>query len=242
MEGPLQRRRVAVDTRASAEIGAIVAVNRAVAEAVRAASNAGSLPVVLSRDCNSALGTLAGIGNAEIGVVWFDAHGDYNTPESSPSGFFDGMTLSVAVGDCHREVWARTGGRTFLSPARILLAATRDLDPLEKPRVERSEVQVAGAGGWDTFEAKLETLASRAAELYLHVDLDAIDPVEAPGVGFPAPGGFTEAQIAEAIAQIGRRFRIRAAAFTNYDAARDTGGKTAALTGRLLETVLLASA
>src|SRR5436309_2130353 len=93
----------AIETRTTFRVEAEVGVDLAdqVASGVRAARARSALPMILSGNCNTSVGTLAGLGH-EVGVVWFDAHGDFNTPETSPSGYFDGMALAIATGRCWR--------------------------------------------------------------------------------------------------------------------------------------------
>jgi arginase len=207
------------------EVDAIVAVNAALAAAVRRSTN--SLPIVVSGDCNSCLGTLSGLGSSHIGIIWFDAHGDMNTPETSPSGFFDGMSISIALGDCYPDVWSRLGNTHFIPAANVLLVATRDLDPLERPRIESSPVQMVQPPEMDIgLEPNLDALAERVSEIYLHFDIDALDPEFAPGAGYRCPDGISLAQAQRAIERIGARFRIRTAALTNYNPDFDVDGKT----------------
>jgi arginase len=212
------------------EIDAIVAINRALASAIR--RNAAGLPVVVSGDCNSCLGTLTGVGSGNIGIIWFDAHGDMNTPDTSPSGFFDGMSISIALGDCHRDMWSRLGATNCIPAANVLLLATRDLDPLERLRIESLPVQMAearairAAGVEAELASKLDALAKRVSEIYLHFDIDALDPEFAPGAGYRCPDGISLTQTQEAIQMIGDRFGIRAAAITNYNPDYDVDGKT----------------
>jgi arginase len=213
------------DSPPEGEVDAIVAVNAALAAAVRRSTS--SLPIVVSGDCNSSLGTLSGLSSSNIGIIWFDAHGDMNAPETSPSGFFDGMSISIALGDCYTDVWSRLGNTHCIPAANVLLVATRDLDPLEGPRIASSPVQMVEAAAVETeLEPKLDALAERVSEIYLHFDIDALDPEFAPGAGYRCPDGISLAQAQRAIQSIGDRFRIRAAAFTNYNPDYEVDGKT----------------
>jgi arginase len=227
------------------QIDAIVAVNSALAAAIR--RSADDLPVVVSGDCNSCLGTLTGLGLRDIGIIWFDAHGDLNTPETSPSGFFDGMSTSIALGDCHSGVWSRLGATNCIAAANVLLVATRDLDPLERPRIEDLAVQMAEAqairarGVPAELGPKLDALAELVTEIYLHFDIDALDPEFAPGAGYRCPDGISLAEARQAIRMIGERFRIRAAAFTNYNPEYEVDGKTLSA-GRALFRAIAAAA
>ncbi len=219
------RHEIHPDTLPASEVDAIVAVNKALAAAVRRSTD--SLPIIVSGDCNSCLGTLSGLGSTSVGIIWFDAHGDMNTPETSPSGFFDGMSISIALGDCYPGVWSQLGNTNHIPAANVLLVATRDLDPLERPRIERSQVQMVQPAEIETDLApKLDTLAERVSEVYLHFDIDALDPEFAPGAGYRCPDGISLAQARQAIAMIGDRFRIRAAAVTNYNPDYEVDGRT----------------
>jgi len=176
-----------------------------------------SLPVVVSGDCNSCLGTLSGLGSSSIGIIWFDAHGDMNTPETSPSGFFDGMSISIALGDCYSGVWSQLGN-TNCVPRRMSCSSPQGISipGAAAHRALTGPDDSAGRNG-NRACAKLDALAERVSEVYLHFDLDALDPEFAPGAGFRCPDGISLAQALEAIAMIGDRFRIRAAALTNYN-------------------------
>src|SRR5262245_5182388 len=219
------RHEIHPDALPDAEVDAIVAVNKALAAAVRRSTD--SFPITVSGDCNSCLGTLSGLGSTDIGIIWFDAHGDMNTPETSPSGFFDGMSISIALGDCYPGVWSQLGNTNYIPAANVLLLATRDLDLLERPRIESSAVQMIQPAGIETELApKLDALAERVTEVYLHFDLDALDPEFAPGAGYRCPDGISLVQAQQAIALIGGRFRIRAAALTNYNPDYEVEGRT----------------
>ena len=125
------------------ELQAVVAVNGALADAVQAAGARGALPVVAGGNCNVALGMTAGIGAGETAVVWFDAHGDYNTPATTPSGFLDGMPLAIACGVAHPEAWALARGDA-VDPRACVHAGGRDLDPGELEGFAATGVQVVG--------------------------------------------------------------------------------------------------
>jgi arginase len=125
---------------------AVALVDRALAAAVDGALADGARPVVLAGNCHSCLGTLAGLA-ADVGIVWLDAHGDFNTPETSPSGYFDGMALAVAAGLAHDDLRARIGARA-VPGEHILLAGVRDLDPGERDNLKRAGVQVVAGDAW----------------------------------------------------------------------------------------------
>ena len=212
---------------------------------VHAATDAGQLPVVLAGDCNSALGVLGGLAAAGCnapGLLWFDAHGDVNTPETSPSGFIDGMSLAVATGRCHDDLRAASGLRQPLPEDRVVLAGVRDLDPGEEQYLVRSPIRVLRAAelraaGPAALVPALDALARRTTDLYVHVDLDALDPAEAPATSYSTPFGLTTDTLVSALRLATARFRVRALAVTNYDPDADADDRTLAAAMRVVHAV-----
>ncbi len=220
-------------------VSASVAVNQQLAGLVRQAVAEGRLPLVLAGSCDASMGTLAGFDHARCGVIWFDAHGDFNTPDSTITGFFAGMSLAVITGHCYRNLWARVGSNVAIAESATLLVGVRDVDPAERERLERSAIQVVswhdGKPLGDVL-ASLDALATRVEEIYVHVDLDALDPQIAPGiVDFPAPGGLSVAEMERILGAAAARFRIRAASLTTFDPDRDQGEKTLRAGLRIVE-------
>jgi arginase len=209
-------------------------VNRELAGAVRHATGANELPVVVAGSCNAALGVLAGFEHSRCGVVWIDAHADFNTPDSTASGFFPGMSLAVIVGHCYRDYWSRIGDGTPIDEQAIALFGVRDLSPQkERERLGRSPMHVVtwtdGEADGDV-EAVLDDLRRRVTEVYLHVDFDAFAPEVAPGVADdPVPGGLSREDAETIILATGARFRIRAVTLATYTPERDTNETTLAL-------------
>lgn len=210
---------------------ASLAVARELRPLVQQAVAAEQLPVVFAGSCDASLGVLAGFEHARCGAVWIDAHADFNTPESSVSGFFPGMSLATIVGHCHRDLWAQIGDGTPIAEEATIVLGVRDLSPEEeRKRLERSAV---GVVSWrdgrpqGDVSAALDELATRVEEVYLHVDNDAFDPSVAPGiVDHPVPGGLSLEEMETSIRAVAARFRIRAAALTTYVPARDPDGRT----------------
>src|SRR5688572_24869496 len=103
------------------------AVHRELAAAVAAAAAAGDLPIVIAGSCDAAAGVLAGLDRERCGVVWIDAHGDFNTPDTTVSGFFPGMTLAIVTGHCYARWWAQIGNASPVPEAHVALLGVRDL-------------------------------------------------------------------------------------------------------------------
>lgn len=184
------------------------------ADAVSETVAEGSMPLVLGGDHSVAMGTLAGLAAAAErpgGVLWIDAHGDLNRPETSPSGNVHGMPLAAALGRAG-EAFA-SGGLRFpaVDPARVALVGVRSLDPDERELVRATGIRVFTMSEIDRIgieRAVTEALTHVAGPGFVHLslDLDALDPEVAPGVGTPVRGGLTyrEAHLAcELVAESG---------------------------------------
>jgi arginase len=145
-------------------------------------------PVVFAGDCCVTTGVLAGLARRGIdpGVVWVDGHGDFNTPETTISGYPGGMVLSLITGRGERAAVAGLG-REPVSDERVVLVDARDLDPAESDLLDASGVRRAGV---DDAAAMVRS-ALGDGPIFLHVDLDVLDPGDLPGLMFPAAGGPT---------------------------------------------------
>jgi arginase len=186
--------------------------------AVRAAlGEAGALtPVVTGGDCGVELGpveTAIGRHGEGLVVVWLDAHGDLNTPASSPSGAFHGMVVRALLGEGAPSLRPLA----TLTARQLVLAGTRALDPPERDFVRGSALSVLGPSELVTPSALVAAVAAaRAAAVYLHIDLDVLDPEEFGAVGFPEPGGVTIGQLTAAVRALASRFMIVGAGITEF--------------------------
>ncbi|MFQ5577163.1 MAG: arginase, partial [Anaerolineae bacterium] len=200
-----------------AYLPAVVKACQAMYRQGRQAVSDGCLPLFIGGDHSIAAGTIGGVTHdAPCGVLWIDAHGDFNTPDTSPSGNLHGMPLAVLLGHGPPELvnLGRPGPK--LAPADVALIAVRDLDPAEKAALKQS-----GVGIYTMREIDERGMAAVAREalrrlghrprLHISLDMDALDPAEAPGVGTPVPGGLTYREahlLMELIADTGRAASI----------------------------------
>lgn len=221
-------------------VSASMAVNHKVRLAVQAAISTARLPIVLAGSCDAAIGVVAGLGRGRRGIVWIDAHADFNTPASSASGFFPGMSLAVVTGHCYREGWASLGGRPPVSEALVVLAGVRSLSPpAEAHRLQHSAIHAIpwkqGRPQGDIVGV-LEQLTGQVDEVYLHIDNDAFDPQTAPGiVDEPVAGGLSLAQMEDLIHAVTTRLPIAAATIATYTPARDQQDRTLFADLRIIE-------
>jgi arginase len=217
-------------------------ISRLVAEAVRE----GATPLVLGGDHSVALGTLGGLRRAHGvpgGVIWIDAHGDLNTPETSPTGNVHGMPLAAALGLAGDRFASEDLPIPMLTPDRVAIVGARSLDPAEREYLRTSGARVFTMSDVDRLgieRAIRESLAHVAGSGFVHVsfDLDVLDPDVAPGVGTPVPGGLTyrEAHLAlEIVAESGLAGSFE---MVEVNPILDRANTTAALAVELLASAL----
>jgi arginase len=176
-----------------------------VAQRVADAVREGVAPIVLGGDHSVALGTLGGLAAASGagGVLWIDAHGDLNTPETSPSGNVHGMPLAAALGLAEQIFASEAWHLPAVDPARVALIGVRSLDEGERELVHELGISVATMSDLDrrgvepVVREALERVQG-AAFVHLSLDMDVVDPEVAPGVGTPVRGGlsYREAHLA----------------------------------------------
>jgi arginase len=174
-----------------------------VAEKVAGCLASGRFPLVLGGDHSVAIGTIAGVSQhfrtqgRKIGVLWVDAHADMNTPETSPSGNVHGMPLACSIGLGPRELTHIFGYAPKVDPRNVALVGIRDVDQLEKEHVRNSGVRaftmrhIDERGLKAVMEEAIHIVTDGTDAFHLSLDVDAVDPQEAPGVGTPVRGGLT---------------------------------------------------
>ncbi len=175
----------------------IEAACRELRQLVGQSVKAGHCPLVLGGDHSIAIGSLAGLMDVRgsPGVLWFDAHGDINTPETTPSGNVHGMPLAVVLGQT--QLFGSLGWtERCLAPERLVLFGIRNLDPGEKELLRKLRIRVFTMSEIDQVGVKAamhEALQRLSGDggIHVSVDMDAMDPLQAPGVGTPWPGGLT---------------------------------------------------
>ena len=193
---------------------AIATVRDRLAEALRRLPEEDP-PIVIGGDCGVELGA---IGHAlgrhpGLAVVWFDAHPDLNTPATSPSGAFHGMVGRALLGDAADGLALDPP----LAPARLLLAGVRACDPAEDDYIRSARLTLLEPEALADSTALVDAVAASGADaVYVHIDLDVIDPDEIDGVAFPEPFGVTVPVLIEAIRALRDRFPLVGAAITEF--------------------------
>jgi arginase len=214
------------------------------ADRVADALSEGATPLVLGGDHSLAIGSLAGTSRAaDVGVVWFDAHGDLNTPDTTPSGNVHGMSLAAALGlgPFADGDWTDAPG---LAPDNVALVGLRDLDPGERDRLKESPVtaftmsDVDRRGLTAVVEDALAVATDGADGLHVSLDLDWLDPVVAPGVGTPVRGGVTYREAHAAMEMVADAGALRSLELVEVNPILDDHNGTAELAVELAASAL----
>jgi arginase len=193
--------------RSAAEPDNLGLIGGAIAESVAAACRASAGVVLTGGDCTHSIGVLGGLQAAHgpaarIGLVWFDAHGDCNTPRTTHSGMLGGMPVAVCAGLAHPHWRERSQIVAPLPTDRILMVDVRNLDPEEEQLIRTTDITIAAAAagfpGADLANSVAD-LAGRCDLLYLHIDSDILDASLVPNHGTREPNGPSMAQVQAAI-------------------------------------------
>lgn len=206
------------------ELGTTFTVLRAVTEKVKAAIESHRFPIVLAGGCLNSLGALSALGTESTALIWFDAHGDFNTPETTPSGFIDGMAIAAITGRCWCTLTASVPGFVPLPEKNVVLIGARDLDDEERTALENSKIRRLSSqslrqhGIEKTLRGIFTDLPERT---YVHLDLDVLDRSEARANEYSCAGGLSAAELIEIIRFIGHNRAIVGASITAYDPSVD---------------------
>lgn len=224
------------------EIASALEIQQWLASRVSAARGAGAFALVLAGNCMTAAGTIAGLqarSRRVPGVCWFDAHADFNTPDTTVSGFLDGMALATLTGRCWTSLTTQVPGFRPIPDEQVLLFGVRNLDINERKALETSEIHWLKSLGDAPFATEqLRVLRERFGEVYLHLDLDVLDQSEGRASTFASKGGLTGARLQQLVQEIGKSFHIGAAAITAYDPSADTDGRIPGIARQVVATIL----
>jgi len=222
---------------------AIESVCTRLADTVSDALAAGETPLVLGGDHSVAIGSVGGAArDADIGVLWFDAHGDVNTPETTPSGNVHGMALAaiLGLGEFESLPWANAAG---VDPENVALVGVRDLDPGERAAIHDHGVTTFSIS--DIDDRGVTAVVTDALDVaggddgvHVSLDLDWLDPTEAPGVGTPVRGGVTYREAHAALERIADTATVRSLELVEVNPILDDHNRTADLAVELAASAL----
>jgi arginase len=169
--------------------------------------------ITIGGDCGVELASVAHAADREdVALLWFDAHGDLNTPESSPSSVFNGMVLRTLLGDgAPGLVPARP-----LKPADVILIGTRELDPPEDDYLAETGIPLLDAATVTATQLTAAITKTGSTRVYIHIDLDVLDPAEFEGLDSPVPFGLTAVTLVELIRAVTNQFELVGAGITEF--------------------------
>jgi arginase len=229
---------------------AILAACEALRLEIERSLGEGRMPLVLGGDHSISIGSVAGASNhfarhdERIGMIWFDAHGDANTPDSTPSGNIHGMSLAISIGLGDHD-FVHLGGRApKVDPRHVALIGVRDLDPGERDVLKKSGVTVYTMrdlderGMRDVVDEAIRIAGDGTAGVHLSFDLDVVDPEDAPGTGTPVWGGITYREAHLAMEMLSDRAHVVSIDLVEVNPVLDTQNMTGILAAELAQSLL----
>lgn len=228
-------------------INEITKINETLYKMVGESLTEGNMPMVIGGDHSIAAGSLLGAQSClkNIGVIWMDAHGDFNTEHTTMSGNLHGMSLAAATGTGMREMTRfKAKDVDFVNPEKVVIIGARDLDPEEAELLKKSKVTVFTMEDIDLYG--LRSIMQRAIEIvedgtegfHLSFDLDVVTPSDAPGVGTPVKGGITYREAHLAAEMLSKRPKLRSIELVELNPILDNANITGELAVSLLCSVL----
>src|SRR5690625_603595 len=213
----------------------VVSANEQLAKMVDQEVSKGYFPLILGGDHSIAIGRLAGIAKQyeNLGVIWYDAHGDLNSDKTSPTGNIHGMPLAASLGIGHESLVNVLDYTPKVKPENVVIIGARDLDPPEKVLIKELNMKVYTMHEVDRLgmpkimEETISYLKDRTDGVHLSLDLDGLDPTDAPGVGTPVIGGLTYRESHLAMEMLAESNIITSAEFVEVNPMLDDHNKTA---------------
>lgn len=224
----------------------IAAACQALADQVEASLESGSTPIVLGGDHSIAIGSVGGLSafhhkrGERVGVIWFDAHGDMNTPDTSPSGNIHGMPFAAILGKGAKELTEISGFAPKVYPEDCVLIGARSVDPDEAVALRASGIRVVTMRELDergmssVMDEAIELASRRTVGFHVTMDMDFVDPDFAPGVGTPVPGGPTYRESHLAMEKVADSGKMLSFELTEVNPVFDISNKTAELGVQLI--------
>lgn len=214
--------RIESQARFHTEVGTAFELNRLLAEHIRSLPD-NNFPLVFSGNCNNCIGTLSGIDLNEIGIIWFDAHGDYNTPDTTITGFLDGMGLAMATGRCWKTLLQQIPGYKPIPENNVIHVGSLDLDLEEKRLFEKAGIPLITYNSNNEsafitlFKDALNNLSSHVKNVYIHIDMDVLETGSAKANHLALPGGLRVETVINCLEIIKENFEIYACGIASLD-------------------------
>ena len=208
-------------------------LHKELAKHVTAAVKDGSVPVSIAGDCCTAIGVMAGLQRSGIAplFIWFDAHGDFNTWETTPSGFLGGMPLAMIAG-LGEQTMPQAVGLQTVEHENIILTDGRDLDPGERELVSGSNILHL------EYPMDLLEYDFQNRPIYVHFDTDIVSPLDAPAMNYVAPGGPRAEELGKVFRHIAQTELVKAISVSSWNPELDEEGRTKATILNLLQELV----
>jgi arginase len=218
-------------------------LNALLSEAVSRIVEAGTFPVILAGNCISSVGVVSGLHNADLRVLWLDAHADFNTPETTLSGYLDGMALSTACGRCWKLLSASDPRFLALSEEHVTLAGSRDLDPEERRLLGESKIRTVSAERLRKNDLQLpDEIGPAGSDLYIHLDADVLDKDVGHANRFASKGGLQVSEIESLLSWAISSYHVEALGVTAYGPDHDGTGAVRTALSRIIISAINAIA
>lgn len=219
------------------------------ADTVASQIKRGLLPIGLLANCNGLMGMLAGHQRSgktwkplRVGLVWVDAHGDFNTPETSLSGMMGGMPVAISTGLCLHHIRRACGLDPPLAMRYVTMVCVRDTDPWEQHMIDKYDISQISVDDVKrlspAIDMEIDRLSTITDIIYVHVDLDALDPKDIPGAGLPVENGPTAVELSEALEIMFESPKVAGFGLASYPWRRDTEHEGIKSVHRLIEGVI----
>jgi arginase len=234
-EGPYRVELTASEQAAYGAWNKIGFANAHLAKLISDAAREKAFPLILESNCYAAIGTLAGLQvsagppSPRLGMIWIDAHGDCNTPETTLSGWLSGMPVAIAAGLCLDRLRRQSGLDPPIVARDVVMVCVRANDPLEQELINQSGIEVVPVadvkGDCHQLRAAMERLSSSADLIYVHLDVDALDESEVASMWLTAPNGPTRRELAAALKIIMSTPKVAAFGIADINPERDVDGQ-----------------
>jgi arginase len=234
------------NARGSDGLSSIAAFCTRLARATYKAARSDRCAWIIGGDHSCAIGSWTGIASAcggPLGLIWVDAHLDSHTPDSSPSGAVHGMPLACLLGAGAPPLTELGGYAPKLRPQNVCVLGVRSFEPAEAMLLQRLGVHIVFMDeirrrGMNAVVAEtIDRVSTNTASFGVTIDLDVVDPRDAPGVGSPEPGGMAGAELVQALAQLANRHDVTGVEIAEFNPERDINGATATLIYELLASI-----
>jgi arginase len=212
-----------------AEIRTTFELYRALAGAIK---ESGDVPVVFSGNCGSAIAVASALGTDDLALIWFDAHGDYNSPDTTDTGFLDGMGLRILTGGAWTKLARTIPGFAPLDPKRVVHCGARDWSPGEREALLEDEVRVARTADEATFDG------IDATRILIHIDADVIDPRFGRANPYACDGGLSPDELLSVLERAKSRFEIAGLVVASYDPSCDPEGCIVEVVRRVVDAAV----